>query len=76
VPYVGFAVCPSPLSLFQSVMAKRSSMGGEGPGKPRKRVKVVHEAPTSEEIHTSRQLQGLLAPDQDLKKARHGRLGS
>ncbi|OIW31790.1 hypothetical protein CONLIGDRAFT_641571 [Coniochaeta ligniaria NRRL 30616] len=53
-------------------MGKRSSIGGEAAGKPRKRVKVVHEAPTSEEIHTSRQLQGLLAPDQDLKKARHG----
>jgi nucleolar pre-ribosomal-associated protein 1 len=57
-------------------MGKRSSMGGDPAGKPRKRVKLVHEVPTSEEIHTSRQLQGLLAPDQDLKKARHGMLGS
>lgn len=53
-------------------MVKRSSMGGDAGGKPRKRVKVVHEAPTSEEIHTSRQLQGLLTPNEDLKKARHG----
>ncbi|KAB5523923.1 ribosome 60S biogenesis N-terminal-domain-containing protein [Coniochaeta sp. 2T2.1] len=53
-------------------MGKRSSMGGGAAEKPRKRVKVIHEAPSSEEIHTSRQLQGLLAPEQDLKKARHG----
>jgi nucleolar pre-ribosomal-associated protein 1 len=38
-----------------------------------KRQKVVHEAPTSEEIHTSRQLMQLLAFDQDVQKARHGK---
>ncbi|KUI68244.1 Uncharacterized protein C14G10.02 [Cytospora mali] len=51
-------------------------MGKRGPGvdasNPRKRVKVVHEAPTSEEIHASRQLQQLLTFEQDLQKARHG----
>ncbi|ROW09646.1 hypothetical protein VMCG_02253 [Cytospora schulzeri] len=51
-------------------------MGKRGHGadasNPRKRVKVVHEAPTSEEIIASRQLQQLLAFEQDLQKARHG----
>jgi nucleolar pre-ribosomal-associated protein 1 len=47
-------------------------MAADGAAKPRKRMKVVHEAPTSEEIHTSRQLKALLAPDEDLGKARHG----
>lgn len=41
----------------------------------RKRQKIVHEAPTSEEIHASRQLQQLLIFDQDLQKARHGMPG-
>ncbi|ROW13150.1 hypothetical protein VPNG_04781 [Cytospora leucostoma] len=51
-------------------------MGKRGHGtdasNPRKRVKVVHEAPTSEEIHASRQLQQLLFFEQDPQKARHG----
>lgn len=51
-------------------------MGKRGHGadasNSRKRVKVVHEAPTSEEIIASRQLQQLLSFEQDLQKARHG----
>jgi nucleolar pre-ribosomal-associated protein 1 len=57
-------------------MGKRPSQGAEAGGKARKRLKVVHEAPTHEAITTTRQLKGLLAFDQDLKKARHGMLGS
>ncbi|KAL2126952.1 hypothetical protein VTI74DRAFT_11560 [Chaetomium olivicolor] len=53
-------------------MGKRFSHGPGGPGVPRKRQKVVHEAPTSEEIHTSRQLQQLLSFSQDPVRARHG----
>jgi len=52
-------------------MGKRKSHGTEGDGS-RKRPRIVHEAPTSEEIHTARQLKQLLAFDQDLRKARHG----
>ncbi|KAL1876555.1 hypothetical protein Daus18300_002799 [Diaporthe australafricana] len=51
-------------------MVKRAR--GADASNPHKRQKVVHEAPTSEEIHTSRQLMQLLAFDQDLQKARHG----
>lgn len=51
-------------------MGKRAR--GQDASNPHKRQKVVHEAPTSEEIHTSRQLMQLLAFDQDLQKARHG----
>jgi nucleolar pre-ribosomal-associated protein 1 len=56
-------------------MVKRPSQGADAGGKARKRLKVVHEAPTHEAITTTRQLKGLLAFDQDLKKARHGMLG-
>ncbi|KAM7206808.1 nucleolar pre-ribosomal-associated protein 1 [Naviculisporaceae sp. PSN 640] len=45
---------------------------GDIPGEPRKRPRIVHEAPTSEEIHTARQLGQLLAARQDPKGARHG----
>lgn len=51
-------------------MGKRTSRGVDA--NPRKRLKIVHEAPTSEDIHTTRQLKQLLAFDQDLQKARHG----
>ncbi|KAJ0113905.1 hypothetical protein J7T55_010149 [Diaporthe amygdali] len=51
-------------------MVKRAR--GADASNPHKRQKVVHEAPTSEEIHTSRQLMQLLSFDQDLQKARHG----
>ncbi|KAK4232948.1 nucleolar pre-ribosomal-associated protein 1 [Achaetomium macrosporum] len=53
-------------------MGKRSSRGPDGTIAPRKRQKVVHEAPTSEEIHASRQLQQLLSFSQDPVRARHG----
>lgn len=58
------------------IMGKRPSQGPDAGGKARKRLKVVHEAPTHEAITTTRQLKGLLAFDQDLKKARHGMLGN
>ncbi|KAK2055903.1 ribosome biogenesis protein Urb1 [Colletotrichum caudatum] len=53
-------------------MAKRPSRGLEGADASRKRQKVVHEAPTFEEINHSRHLQQLLTFDQDQKRARHG----
>ncbi|KAK0672336.1 ribosome 60S biogenesis N-terminal-domain-containing protein [Cercophora samala] len=53
-------------------MGKRFSYGGDAAGAPRKRAKVVHEAPTSEEIHASRQLRQLLIFDQDPARSRHG----
>ncbi len=52
-------------------MGKRKSRPSEVEN-PRKRPRVVYEAPTSEEIHTARQLKQLLAFDQDMRKARHG----
>lgn len=52
-------------------MVKRGR--GAEASNPHKRQKVVHEAPTSEEIHTSRQLMQLLGFDQDLQKTRHGK---
>lgn len=55
-------------------MGKRVSRGGDLGGGAWKRQKVTHEAPTSEEITTSRQLQQLLAFDQDATRARHGAL--
>ncbi|KAI0132508.1 ribosome 60S biogenesis N-terminal-domain-containing protein [Xylariales sp. AK1849] len=39
---------------------------------PKRKRNVIHEAPTSEEVHTARQLIGLLAFEQDLRKSRHG----
>ncbi|KAK0715733.1 ribosome 60S biogenesis N-terminal-domain-containing protein [Lasiosphaeris hirsuta] len=55
-------------------MGKRPPHGQEAGGTARKRQKVVHEAPTHEEIHTSRQLMQLLSFDlhQDVVRARHG----
>ncbi|KAL2023406.1 hypothetical protein VTK56DRAFT_2763 [Thermocarpiscus australiensis] len=53
-------------------MGKRHSRGPDGAGGVRKRQKVVHEAPTSEEVHASRQLQQLLSFHQDPVRARHG----
>ena len=54
-------------------MAKRKSFGPEGAhaGK-RQKTSHVHEAPTSEDVHTSRQLRQLLSFEQDLRKTRHG----
>ncbi|KAL0472349.1 ribosome 60S biogenesis N-terminal domain-containing protein [Neurospora intermedia] len=53
-------------------MGKRQFRGAENGDGPRKRQRVVHEAPTSEVIHTSRQLRQLLAFDPDLGRSRHG----
>ncbi len=55
-------------------MAKRKSYSGDGvhAGKKQK-TNHVHEAPTSEEVHTGRQLRHLLTFEQDLRKARHGK---
>ncbi|CAK7268861.1 hypothetical protein SEPCBS119000_003276 [Sporothrix epigloea] len=52
-------------------MVKRqsNSFGGDT---VQKRPRIVHEAPTFEEIRSARQLMQLLAFDQDLQKARHG----
>ncbi|GAW10732.1 hypothetical protein ANO14919_000670 [Xylariales sp. No.14919] len=54
-------------------MAKRKSYGGDGlhSGKKQK-TNHIHEAPTSEEVYTGRQLRHLLTFEQDLQKARHG----
>ncbi|TDZ14710.1 Uncharacterized protein Cob_v012381 [Colletotrichum orbiculare MAFF 240422] len=53
-------------------MVKRPSRGGEGADAARKRQKVVHEAPTFEEILHARHLQQLLTFEQDQTRARHG----
>lgn len=53
-------------------MGKRLSQGFSLGNESRKRQKVVHEVPTSEEVHSARQLVQLLFCDQDLGKARHG----
>lgn len=54
-------------------MVKRISNEGEdGATAYRKRQKVVHEAPTSEEVYSADQLRNLLTFDQDLRNARHG----
>ncbi|KPM37092.1 hypothetical protein AK830_g9475 [Neonectria ditissima] len=54
-------------------MVKRASNGVEdGATAYRKRQKVVHEAPTSEDITDGDQLRNLLTFDQDLRNARHG----
>ncbi|UNI22051.1 hypothetical protein JDV02_007976 [Purpureocillium takamizusanense] len=54
-------------------MGKRASNGGtDGAAAFRKRQKLAHEAPSSEDIESSDQLRRLLAFDQDLRRARHG----
>ncbi|KAI0874662.1 ribosome 60S biogenesis N-terminal-domain-containing protein [Hypoxylon argillaceum] len=54
-------------------MAKRKSYGGDGlhTGKKQK-TNHIYEAPTSEEVHSGRQLGNLLTFEQDLRRARHG----
>lgn len=56
-------------------MPKRKLYGGDGhhAGKKQK-INHVHEAPTSEEVYTGRQLRNLLTFEQDLHIARHGEL--
>ncbi|KAK3390952.1 ribosome 60S biogenesis N-terminal-domain-containing protein [Podospora didyma] len=53
-------------------MGKRFTRGADAVGAPRKRQKVVHEAPTSEDINTVRQLSGLLSFNHDIARTRHG----
>ncbi|OBS28058.1 hypothetical protein FPOA_01998 [Fusarium poae] len=53
-------------------MGKRDFNSGDGAAAFRKRQKVVHETPTSEEVTSSDQLRNLLSFDQDLRNARHG----
>jgi hypothetical protein len=57
---------------------KRRRPGREaGPPEPSyKRVKIVHESPTFEAIHSAGQLKQLLAFDQDSRKTRHGEFAS
>ncbi|KAI1327528.1 ribosome 60S biogenesis N-terminal-domain-containing protein [Xylariaceae sp. FL0255] len=52
-------------------MPKRKSFTSERHGKKQKTAHI-HEPPTSEQVHTARQLQQLLTFEQDLRKARHG----
>jgi hypothetical protein len=63
---------PYASSPLATPMGKRLARGPDGAPAARKRQKVVHEAPTSEQIHTSRQLQQLLSFTQDPVRARHG----
>ncbi|OTB08180.1 hypothetical protein M426DRAFT_202161 [Hypoxylon sp. CI-4A] len=54
-------------------MAKRKSFGDDGSHSGKKQKTAhVHEAPTSEDVYTGRQLHQLLVFEQDLRKARHG----
>ncbi|KAM0438841.1 hypothetical protein ACHAPT_001602 [Fusarium lateritium] len=53
-------------------MGKRVSNTGDGAAAFRKRQKITHETPTSEDVTSSDQLRKLLAFDQDLRRARHG----
>ena len=67
----------TPASSFQifGKMGKRASNGGtDGAAAFRKRQKIAHEAPSSEDIESSDQLRRLLAFDQDLRRTRHGEL--
>ncbi|KAM0194275.1 hypothetical protein ACHAPA_005181 [Fusarium lateritium] len=53
-------------------MGKRDFISGDGAAAFRKRQKITHETPTSEEVTSSDQLRNLLSFDQDLRNARHG----
>jgi nucleolar pre-ribosomal-associated protein 1 len=54
-------------------MGKRDFNSGDGTAVFRKRQKLVHETPTSEEVTSSDQLRNLLSFNQDLRNARHGK---
>jgi hypothetical protein len=58
-------------------MAKRppSGLGDDGNQAYLKRQKIKHVTSSIEEIQSSRQLQQLLAFDQNLGHAKHGNLG-
>ncbi|KAM0354066.1 hypothetical protein ACHAPU_001101 [Fusarium lateritium] len=53
-------------------MGKRDFASSDGAAAFRKRQKITHETPTSEEVTSSDQLRNLLSFDQDLRNARHG----
>ncbi|KAI1881252.1 hypothetical protein JX265_000078 [Neoarthrinium moseri] len=62
-------------------MKRKRILGGAEPANPdqvdttrppKRKRNVVHEAPTSEEVYSARQLRQLLTFEQDLRKSRHG----
>lgn len=55
-------------------MGKRNSAVDDGAAAYRKRQKISHEVPTSEDVTSSDQLLELLSFDQDMRRARHGTL--
>lgn len=69
-----------PTQDFQSpaTMGKRATSGttSEGAAAYNKRQKTHHDVPTSEDVYDSDQLRRLLAFDQDMRNARHGKLNS
>ncbi len=58
-------------------MAKRSAKvdvnEADGDAAYRKRQKITHEVPAGEDVYSGEQLRKLLAFDQDLRRARHGK---
>jgi nucleolar pre-ribosomal-associated protein 1 len=54
-------------------MGKRTSSSADGAAAFRKRQKIVHDVPAGEDVTTGEQLRSLLAFDQDLHRARHGK---
>lgn len=53
-------------------MVKRKPYGEGAHAGKRQKTSHAHEAPTSEDVHTSRQLRQLLSFEQDLRQSRHG----
>ncbi|EGR48015.1 uncharacterized protein TRIREDRAFT_122175 [Trichoderma reesei QM6a] len=53
-------------------MGKRASIDADGAAAFRKRQKITHDVPIGEDVSSGEQLRGLLAFDQDMRKARHG----
>lgn len=57
-------------------MGKRTSVDADGAAAFRKRQKITHDVPTGEDVTTGEQLQRLLAFNQDMRQARHGKLNA
>lgn len=55
-------------------MGKRVPDSADGAAAYRKRQKITHEAPTSEDVLDCAQLRTLLSFDQNLRNARHGEM--
>lgn len=55
-----------------SKMKRRAADQVDTTKPPKRKRNIVVEAPTSEEVHSARQLHQLLTFEQDLRKARHG----